>query len=156
MSSETQKSDGANVDVTLVSGQKPARGTFPCPLCGAGLELRESRAQKPYCICDPCGVQIFFRRKRGIARLNELADRERSVAAARTSTSAALATFEILERLRAQRESLVNRRPLIFADDHLDNAILAIEREITRVEIRLDELARGIPKNSEPRGTPTK
>jgi len=135
----------------LAPGQKPARRTFPCPLCGTGLELRESRAQKPYCICDPCGVQLFFRRKRGIARLNELADRERSVAAAQTSTSAAVATFEILERLRAQRESLVNRRPLIFADDHLDNAILAIEREITRVEIRLDELARGISKDSQPR-----
>ena len=136
-----------NVDVTLRLVENENRRTFPCPLCAASLELRQSRSQKPYCVCNTCGVQLFVRGRKGIARLLELADRERSVVAAQTSTSAALATFETLERLRAQRESLANRRRLIFTDDGLENAILAVAREITRVEIVLDELARGIPSN---------
>jgi hypothetical protein len=98
-------------------------------------------------------VQLFFRGKKGIARLLELADREKSVVAAQTSTSTALTTFEMLERLRAQRESLANKRRLIFTDDGLENAILAIEREIARVEIVLDALARGIPSDLDPQKT---
>jgi hypothetical protein len=93
-------------------------------------------------------VQLFFRGKKGIARLRDLAEREQFVKSAQVSTSAALATFELLERLRAQRKTLVSRRPLIFADDHLENAILAIDREIAQIEMRLDALARGIPSDS--------
>jgi DNA-directed RNA polymerase subunit RPC12/RpoP len=119
-------------------------GTFPCPLCAASLELRQSRSNKPYCVCNACGIQIFFRGKVAIAMLQTNADRKRSVVAAQVSTSTAVATFEMLERLRAQRESLVNKRPLIFSDDHLENAILAAEREIARVENRLATLARGM------------
>lgn len=61
----------------------------------------------------------------------------------------------MLERLRAQRESLVNKRPLIFADNHLENAILAIEREITRIQVVLDALARGIPSDFDSQQTTT-
>jgi hypothetical protein len=100
-------------------------------------------------------VQLFFRGKKGIARLRDLADREQFVQSAQASTSAALAAFELLERLRAQRETLASRRPLIFADHHLENAILAIDREIARVEIRLNALAQGIPQDSEPIKTAT-
>jgi hypothetical protein len=139
-----------NVNVTLGPPDGKARRTFPCPLCASGLELRESRREKPYCICNACGVQLFFRGKKGIARLHDLADRERFVKSAQASTSAALATFEMLERLRAQRETLVSRRPFLFADEHLENAIRAIDREMARIEIRLDALARGIPQDSEP------
>src|SRR5688572_9627805 len=60
-----------NVNVTLESAQKSTSATFPCPLCRTALELRRSRANKPYCVCNPCGVQIFFRGKKGIARLGE-------------------------------------------------------------------------------------
>jgi hypothetical protein len=134
-----------NVNVTLAPSGKGVRQTFPCPLCAAGLDLRQSRAEKPYCVCNACGVQLFFRGKTAIARLRDLADRERSVASAQTSTSTALATFDMLERLRAQRETLVKRRPLIFADEHLENAILAIDREITRIELLLKTLAHATP-----------
>jgi ssDNA-binding Zn-finger/Zn-ribbon topoisomerase 1 len=32
---------------------------FPCPLCGKGLDVRQTKKKKPYVICDPCGVQLF-------------------------------------------------------------------------------------------------
>lgn len=45
---------------------------FPCPLCGEGLDVRETKKGKPYVICDPCGVQLFVRGKQGIQRFKEL------------------------------------------------------------------------------------
>lgn len=45
---------------------------FPCPLCGSGLEVRESKKQKPYVVCDSCGVQMFVRAGSGIERFEAL------------------------------------------------------------------------------------
>lgn len=45
---------------------------IPCFLCGNGLEVKNSKRGKPYFICEPCGVQVFIRREKGISRLNEL------------------------------------------------------------------------------------
>ena len=44
---------------------------IPCILCGSKLEKRVDKNGKPYFICDPCGIQLFVRRKRGIELLNE-------------------------------------------------------------------------------------
>jgi DNA-directed RNA polymerase subunit RPC12/RpoP len=49
--------------------------TFPCPLCGRGLEVRESKKQKPYVVCDPCGVQLFVRNVEGISAFERLIER---------------------------------------------------------------------------------
>jgi hypothetical protein len=43
---------------------RPTR--FPCPLCGQGLDVRETKKKKPYVICDSCGVQLFVRSKAGM------------------------------------------------------------------------------------------
>ena len=39
---------------------------FPCPLCLASLDVRQSKKKKPYVICDACGVQMFVRSKAGM------------------------------------------------------------------------------------------
>jgi hypothetical protein len=44
---------------------------IPCFLCGNGLETRTSKRNKPYLMCDWCGVQTFIRGKRGIKSFNE-------------------------------------------------------------------------------------
>lgn len=78
----SDRSPTSNVNVTLADSPPAAPGrTFPCPLCGSALELRRSRADKPYSICNPCGIQIFFRGKTGISRLRAFVDRAQSVAA---------------------------------------------------------------------------
>jgi ssDNA-binding Zn-finger/Zn-ribbon topoisomerase 1 len=48
------------------------RRLFPCPVCGVGLEIRETKKHKPYVICDPCGVQLFVRNETGMGRLERL------------------------------------------------------------------------------------
>jgi len=45
---------------------------LPCLLCGKTLEKRIDKNGKPYFVCDPCGIQMFIRRKHGIERLEKL------------------------------------------------------------------------------------
>ena len=44
---------------------------FPCPICNRDLNVRLSKKNKPYVICDICGVQLFIRKKQGINILIE-------------------------------------------------------------------------------------
>lgn len=46
--------------------------TIPCVLCGDKLRKKTDKNGKPYFVCDPCGMQLFIRRKQGINNLDEL------------------------------------------------------------------------------------
>ena len=80
MSEPSPESQRANVNVMLARPDSALPRTFPCPLCGSRLDVRESRAKKPYCVCNGCGVQVFIRGKTGIARLSEFLAREQPAA----------------------------------------------------------------------------
>jgi ribosomal protein L29 len=131
----------ANVDVTLRSDPQTPTHTFPCPLCAAGLDIRQSRARKPYCVCNACGIQVFFRGKQAISRLREFTDRVKSIRAAPGTAPTAALAFEQLEQLRAQKHALENKRRILSRDDALEHAIAAVRREIARVETTLSDLA---------------
>src|SRR5712691_12072599 len=45
---------------------------LPCILCGKQLDQRTDKNKKPYFVCDPCGIQLFVRRKQGIEKLAQL------------------------------------------------------------------------------------
>ena len=45
---------------------------LPCILCGKQLDQRTDKNNKPYFICNPCGMQIFIRRELGIQKLEQL------------------------------------------------------------------------------------
>jgi chaperonin cofactor prefoldin len=47
---------------------------LPCILCGNKLRKRSDKHEKPYFVCDPCGIQFFVRGKQGIERLDNLLD----------------------------------------------------------------------------------
>lgn len=51
------------------------RRIFPCPVCTEAREVRMTKKDKPYLICDPCGVQLFIRGPFGIAAFERLLDR---------------------------------------------------------------------------------
>jgi predicted RNA-binding Zn-ribbon protein involved in translation (DUF1610 family) len=137
MSEPTQNVTKANVNVTLgAEGEQSARH-FPCPLCGIGLDLRQSRAHKPYCVCNSCGLQIFFRAKSGISRLRALLVETGSA----TTTTTAISAFSRIQQLRAQKRELEQKRQLFHKDESLEHAILAVAREISRLESVLDEMS---------------
>lgn len=50
---------------------KKIRQTIPCFLCGATREIKTSKKNKPYFICEPCGLQVFIRRDAGIKLLRK-------------------------------------------------------------------------------------
>ncbi|NOT26095.1 MAG: hypothetical protein HOP16_08325 [Acidobacteria bacterium] len=133
----------ANVNVTLAEeATTPEHRTFPCPLCSAQLELRESRSNKPYCVCNTCGLQIFFRGKVGISRLGKLLEeRDRIIGRGMAIASPAIATFERVEQLRAHKNELQRRRSLIFADDDLEHTISAVDREIASLQLLLEQMS---------------
>jgi hypothetical protein len=45
---------------------------LPCLLCGDDLNERRDKHQKPYFVCNPCGVQLFVRRPQGAENLRRL------------------------------------------------------------------------------------
>jgi DNA-directed RNA polymerase subunit RPC12/RpoP len=45
--------------------------SLPCFLCHKELDLRISKTEKPYFVCEDCGIQIFVRGKKGIKRLEQ-------------------------------------------------------------------------------------
>jgi DNA-directed RNA polymerase subunit RPC12/RpoP len=47
---------------------------FPCPVCMEPREVRQTKKDKPYITCDPCGIQLFIRGPVGIAAFNRLVD----------------------------------------------------------------------------------
>jgi transcription elongation factor Elf1 len=48
---------------------------FPCPVCTQPREVRVTKKDKPYFICDPCGIQVFVRGPAGVAEFNRLLKR---------------------------------------------------------------------------------
>ena len=135
MSDQPSNTEKTNVNVMLGCN-------FPCPLCGTHLDIRRSRANKPYCVCNPCGVQIFFRGKDGISRLRRmLEEHDRIIGSVPAVATPAIAAFNRLEQLRAQKNELQQRRPLIFTDEDLENTISAVDREIARLQTELGRIS---------------
>lgn len=42
---------------------------FPCPLCQTGLRIKLTKKDKPYVVCNLCGIQLFIRGKEGVNAL---------------------------------------------------------------------------------------
>jgi hypothetical protein len=87
-------------------------------------------------------VQIFFRGKSGISRLRRLLrEYDRLVAASTAFAAPAIAVFDQLEALRAQRRELERRRPLIFTNEDLEHTISAVDRDIARLQTALGQMS---------------
>jgi len=50
----------------------PQKPTIPCLLCGKPISVKLTKKDKPYFVCDPCGLQVFVRCKPGILILTRL------------------------------------------------------------------------------------
>ena len=114
---------------------------FPCPVCAAGLPILISKAKKPYCVCNDCGIQLFFRGKAGISRLRKLARNGILISSTGESASHGITLLNRLEQLKLQRRDLVFKRPLIFPDSNVENAIDLVDAEIESVQGELAQLA---------------
>jgi C4-type Zn-finger protein len=44
---------------------------FPCPICCQKLDVRTSKKDKPYVVCQACGMQMFLRTQPGIQKFEK-------------------------------------------------------------------------------------
>jgi C4-type Zn-finger protein len=139
-------SQPANVNNTLAGSDKRQDTMlgkfFPCPVCGTSLGIRIARTQKPYCVCIDCGIQIFFRGKTGISRLNKILENEILIAGNDSNASIATVLFNRIQHLKRQKVDLEVKQGLIIRDPDLKNAIRAVDNEIERVQGELEKLSR--------------
>jgi hypothetical protein len=96
---------------------------------------------KPYSVCIPCGVQIFFRGKTGISRLRLFLDRGQPVTNPIAPAAPAVIAFTRLEQLRAHRKRIRAKTSADICGQGSRNAISAIDAEIARAQIALTQLA---------------
>ena len=144
MSERDPGTDSNNVHVTLdrvVPRDHPLFGRrFPCCVCGAGLEIRISRKQKPYTTCLSCGIQTFFRGKTGIQRLLGIVKSEMLITGEGSKTESAVILYNRIQQLRAQKKELEANQGLIIRDADLDSVIRVVDNEIQRVQGELEQL----------------
>jgi predicted RNA-binding Zn-ribbon protein involved in translation (DUF1610 family) len=115
---------------------------FPCPLCGAALQVRFSKNKKPYCICNDCGIQLFVRGKVGISRLRELVRQGILVSSYGESAGHATALLNRLEQLNLQKRKLTLKSALVlFTNPDVEHAIEIVDVEIKTVQGKLAEIA---------------
>ena len=118
---------------------------LPCFLCESTLGKRTSKNKKPYFVCDDCGIQLFVRGKRGIARLEQLfthlAENNQSL----PRNSARFSQFRNLvtevDELRAEIKRVDNEISFIFPENELVRARDALQKRLNAVLAELEELA---------------
>ena len=95
----TTEKDSDNVNVTLglsgSIGEKLLGKEFPCPLCGASMPIRLTRKQKPYCHCLSCMLQLFFRGKIAIHRLEKMIESGILISGDNSSIDMAITLYNI-------------------------------------------------------------
>jgi|SRR5579871_153644 DNA-directed RNA polymerase subunit RPC12/RpoP len=116
---------------------------LPCLLCGNKLEKRESKNAKPYFVCDACGIQLFIRRKQGIARLEELL--RASEKNAIPFKQAARRMFEVqalmseIDGTKAQIKKLDDEIGFFFADEDKVRARNALKTRLENLVNRFEQ-----------------
>ena len=116
-----------NVNVPLEKPEstpnKMAGKSFPCPVCAVSLPIRIARTQKPYCVCMDCGIQMFFRGKVGIARLQAILEDEILVAGSWSGANTPELLFNRIQYLKQRKSDLKQKQRLMFPDPDLENAM---------------------------------
>jgi hypothetical protein len=87
-----------------------------CFLCGEEIEVKNSKKGKPYFICDPCGLQAFVRRERGIERLKAWVGEKGNVLKDCPGNEL-LKLARQMEALEAKRREMETQKCLIPAKD---------------------------------------
>lgn len=139
-----------NVNVPLgwpeTRPNKMAGKCFPCPVCAVNLPIRIACTHKPYCVCMDCGIQIFFRGKVGIARLEKILEDEMLVTGVWSGTNTPELLFNRIQHLKQRKSGLERKQRLMFPDPDLENAIRAVDNEIECAQGELEKMASRRPE----------
>ena len=119
---------------------------FPCSLCFNALEIRTSKKEKPYCVCNICGVQFFIRGKEGIKRFEKLLDAQGKHLLAIPgevgggNSIEAISICNRLEALKAKLQEIQESKGFIFVDKDIEKTERIVKLDIEALSHRLDTL----------------
>jgi hypothetical protein len=108
---------------------------IPCFLCGNQIEVKNTVKGKPYFICDPCGLQAFIRRTKGIERLREWMEGKGEVFK-KKSGGELLSWVAEMELVKAKLEEVEDKRG-IFTNEDTKLVISALKAEIEGIKDRI-------------------
>jgi hypothetical protein len=117
---------------------------LPCWLCGNDLEQRKDKHQKPYFVCNPCGMQMFVRRAQGAENLQRLIRtlQEREIPM-RAHARNLFEISAILQELNGVERELEKLQDSIgFFSKPSEEKVRAMELLKTRLQTLLNDLER--------------
>jgi DNA-directed RNA polymerase subunit RPC12/RpoP len=119
---------------------------IPCFLCSQELRLRRDKHEKPYFVCDSCGMQIFVRGRQGRENLDQLLKtlRERDFpfrehARVLHEIQAVLTEIRGVEKEIEKLDSVFD---LFASDRHIKDKMRARKSLDARIETLLSQLER--------------
>jgi hypothetical protein len=118
---------------------------IPCFLCSQELRQRKDKNEKPYFICDPCGLQIFVRGRQGIEHLAQLIAtlRERDFpfrehARVLHEIQAVLTELRGVKKEIKLLDSVLN---IVSEDEHRERTRELLNKRIENLLSRLEQIA---------------
>ena len=123
-------------------------GSIPCFLCGTDLVIRTDKHQKPYFICDHCGVQAFVRKQTGIVQLGKLLRNLRTqdfqFAKHKESFLQVCAVLNEIDDLKREIEKQENKSEFFSSDPDAERAIEALRARISALLSVLEKHAENV------------
>ncbi len=122
----------------------PDKPTIPCFLCGKPIPVKLTKKDKPYFVCDPCGLQVFVRCKPGILILKRLlksiAKDGNKFKKLNQSSYQTLSLMTRLNELQDRLERVRDNKPLtdyLLSGSESESIDEVLEKEIRALEIAL-------------------
>jgi len=114
---------------------------LPCLLCGNKLEKRTDKNGKPYFVCDPCGIQLFVRRKQGIGLLEEVFRNIRRAAIPFRVHAKNLHEIRALIKEIGEVKTEINKIGFFFLSDEETRICKALKTRLVNLLSQLEEMA---------------
>ena len=122
--------------------------SIPCFLCGTDLAIRADKHQKPYFICDHCGVQAFVRKETGIVQLEKLLRNLRTqdfqFAKHKESFLQICAVLNEIDDLKREIEKQEGKSGFFSSDSDAERAIAALRARISALLSVLEKHAEDV------------
>ena len=126
--------------------------SLPCFLCGDTLEMRTSKKNKPFFVCDDCGTQFFVRKKLGIERLEELIGQIKETGLTGTKPEMLIAIQQRLSEIEGLKKEIKKTEDAMgfFPNDTLIRVRNSLEKRLGIVLSDLEELSGQKPEEITP------